>query len=286
MLSSTSSISVSKPECNRHHTAKLPNLTDIAAAIEDCAPLAGQESWDNSGWQIAPQGKAAACTGVKVCLDVTPETVAEAIADRCNLIVSHHPLIFKGLRSIAADSSRQQQAVVDAIRAGIAVYSSHTALDTAACGPSAWLGTALGLTDMSPLDPVSGLGITGLTAAPLNHDTLTDMVGRVYGGGVRVSPGRSDTIERVALCSGSGGEFIPAAIAAGADAYVSSDIRYHDFLDHGREIMIVDTGHFESEICTKSILKRIISEKFPNFAVSMCRCEQPPVAYFTYPIIR
>lgn len=267
--------------------APLPSLRDISAAIEDCAPLSRQESWDNSGWQIAPRGKDAPCTGVKVCLDVTPEAVAEAMADGCNLIVSHHPLIFKGLRTIASDSGRQQQAVVDAISGGVGVYSSHTALDTAACGPSAWLAAALGLTDTRVLDPASGLGIIGHTERPLSREALTDMVGRVYGGGVRVTSGRPDTtIGCVALCSGSGGEFITAAMAAGADAYVSSDIRYHDFLDYGREIMIVDTGHFESEICTKSILKRIISEKFPNFAVSMCRCEQPPVAYFTYPIIR
>ncbi len=83
----------------------------------------------------------------------------------------------------------------------------------------------------------------------------------------------------VALCSGSGGEFIPDAIAAGADAYITSDTRYHDFVDFGRDILIVDTGHFESEICTKSIFSAIVSEKFPNFAVRQSRAEHNPVRY-------
>ncbi len=252
----------------------MPTIADIAAAIEAEAPLPLQESWDNSGWQTAPDGTGAECTGVMLCLDVTPCVVAEAIAGGCNLIVSHHPLIFKGLKSIMPG------AVTDAIRAGVAVYSAHTSLDCAPCGPSAWLADRLGLADTAQLDPASGLGIIGSYASPLTPAEFTDRVSQVYGGGLRVTPGRGGMIGRVALCSGSGGEFITAAMALGADAYVTSDIRYHDFLDRGGDIMLVDTGHYESEICTKSIFSRIISEKFPNFAVRMCHCERKPVAYY------
>ena len=73
--------------------------------------------------------------------------------------------------------------------------------------------------------------------------------------------------------------WIPDAIAAGADAYVTSDVRYHDFLDYGKDILIVDTGHFESEICTKSIFSAIVSEKFPTFALRQSRAELNPVRY-------
>ncbi|MCM1163622.1 MAG: Nif3-like dinuclear metal center hexameric protein [Muribaculaceae bacterium] len=259
----------------------MPTLTDIAAAIEEYAPLSGQESWDNSGWQLVPRGKDISCTGVMLCLDVTPDVVSEAHSAGCNLIVSHHPLIFKGVRSIADGASQQQDAIISAIGQGISVYSSHTALDCAPGGPSAWLAQNLDfdITIDSPLDPDTGLGIVGSLAIPCSPDELITAVLNLYGGGIRTTAGRTTSIRRIAICSGSGGEFIPRAIAIGADAYITSDIRYHDFLDHGKSIILVDTGHFESEICTKSIFSRIISEKFPNFAVRMCQCEHAPVAY-------
>ncbi|MCM1521723.1 MAG: Nif3-like dinuclear metal center hexameric protein [Muribaculaceae bacterium] len=254
-------------------------LQAIADAIEEVAPLSGQESWDNSGWQIAPLGTEAECTGAMLCLDVTPAVVDEAHESGCNLIVSHHPLIFKGLRSILDGGSLQADSVIRAIRSGIAVYSSHTALDVAPCGPSSWLASRLGLTDTSVLDPSTSLGVVGRFPTPIDRECFIDKVLDLYGGGVRLTPGRRSEVSRVAICSGSGGEFISTAIAAGADAYITSDIRYHDFLDRGNDIILVDTGHYESEICTKSIFSNIISKKFPNFALRMCTCEHTPVSY-------
>lgn len=263
-------------------------ISAIIEAVEAYAPRALQESWDNTGWQIAPEAVTSGqCSGVLVCLDVTPAVVDEARALGCNLIISHHPLIFKGIRSLTG-TSPVQRALIDAVRHGIAVYSCHTALDSAPLGVSHELGTLLGLTGMnplapSPLDPCAGLGVIGTApGGAVSPDRLIDLVKSVYNAPtVRVTPGRDGRrdIRTVALCSGSGGEFITTAISRGADAYVTSDVRYHDFLDHGRDILIIDTGHFESEICTKSIFSRIISQKFPNFAVHMAACEHPPVRY-------
>ena len=262
-------------------------LKDIVTAIEAYADPALQESWDNTGWQIAPMESSDECSGVMLCLDVTPAVVEEAKDQGCNLIVSHHPKIFKGLRSITG-ASQAERAVILAIRHGIAVYSSHTALDSAPLGVSRELGSMLGLTAMQPLvpdahTPSAGLGVIGIPEhGTITSDGLIDAVKRVYNAPrVRVTRGIPSLsgIHKVALSSGSGGEFIPAAIAAGAEAYISSDIRYHDFLDHGRDILIIDTGHFESEICTKSIFSRIISQKFPNFAVHIAKCEHNPVTY-------
>lgn len=263
----------------------MPTLQDIVGAIESFARPGLQEPWDNTGWQLAPTSPATTgCTGVLVCLDVIPQSVEEAAAGGCNLIISHHPLIFKGLKSITG-ATPAERAVIGALSAGISVYSSHTALDSASQGVSHELGKRLGLTGMSVLSPGAnpdeGLGVTGTFDPPLSPAELIDRVKEVYGSPtVRVTRGREGaTIGRVALCSGSGGEFIPLAIRSGADAYITSDVRYHDFLDYGRDILIVDTGHFESEKCTKSIFSRIISEKFPNFAVRMSQSEQNPVAY-------
>lgn len=265
----------------------MATIADIIQAIEAYASPSFQESWDNTGWQVTPTAITDGCTGVMLCLDITPAVVEEARAKGCNLIISHHPLIFRGLRTITG-ATQGERAVIMAIRSGIAVYSSHTALDSAPSGVSHELGTLLGLTGMRPLapsasDPQAGLGVIGTApGGSMSRDSLIQAVKRVYDApAVRVTQGPAGhaDIRTVALCSGSGGEFITAAIALGADAYITSDVRYHDFLDHGREIFIVDTGHFESEICTKSIFSRIISQKFPNFAVHMATCEQNPVTY-------
>ena len=261
-------------------------LADIVQTIEAYASPALQESWDNTGWQIAPTDISDQCSGVMLCLDVTPAVVDEARARGCNLIISHHPLIFRGLRHITG-ATPAERAVIDAIRSGIAIYSSHTALDSAPGGVSYELGTLLGLTGMRPLAPsatgIAGAGLGVIGTAPggcITRDALIADVKRVYSAPrVRVTAGRPGDIRTIALSSGSGGEFITTAVTLGADAYITSDVRYHDFLDHGREILIIDTGHFESEICTKSIFSRIISQKFPNFAVHMATCEHNPVEY-------
>ncbi len=263
----------------------MPTLQDIVGAIESFACPGLQESWDNTGWQLTPTPPATTeCTGVLVCLDVTPERIDEAVTSGCNLVISHHPLIFKGLKSITG-ATPAEQSVIRALGAGVAVYSSHTALDSASAGVSHELGVMLGLSDMEVLAPGSvpgtGLGVVGTLDPPLSVEGLIARVKEVYGSPIvrRTAGTGSDTIGRVALCSGSGGEFITTAASLGADAYITSDVRYHDFLDHGREILIVDTGHYESEKCTKSIFSRIISEKFPNFAVRMPQSEHNPVSY-------
>ena len=262
-------------------------ILDIAGAIEERVPLNLQESWDISGWQATPMPPATTeCTGVMLCLDVTAEVIDQAASCRCNLIVSHHPLLFKAVRALTG-STPAQRAIMRAIALGIDIYSAHTSLDSAPdIGVSFYLARQLGLSDLrplapSPVDQRGGLGVIGtVDGPPLTASRLIDRVKQVYTApAVRVTAGPADLAEisGVALCSGSGGEFIPLAISSGARAYISSDIRYHDFLDYGRDILIIDTGHFESEICTKSILSDIISQKFPNFAVNMASCEVNPV---------
>ena len=271
----------------------MPRIIDIVDCVEAFASPSLQEKWDNTGWQLRPASVMNECTGAMLCLDVTPEVVDEAIESGCNLIISHHPLLFHGLKQIS-DQAPAQRALMRAIREGVYIYSSHTALDSARQGVSHRLGEMLGLIDMRVLSPrqedsSTGLGIVGEYASALTEEEFIGRVKEVYhadavrrSAGKRAfmeSQGTQPTVGRVALCSGSGGEFIPDANAAGADAYVTSDVRYHDFLDYGKDILIVDTGHFESEICTKSIFSAIISEKFPTFALRQSRAELNPVRY-------
>ncbi len=126
----------------------------------------------------------------------------------------------------------------------------------------------------------SGLGVVGDFAAELSPAELVAKVKKAFNSPVaRCSCPKTEKIRRIAMCGGSGSEFLSQAIAAGAQAYLTSDTRYHDFVDYSDKIFVVDIGHFESEECTKQIFYQIITEKFPNFAVRYSVLETNPISY-------
>lgn len=259
---------------------------DIARVLEGAAPLCLQEGYDNCGWQVGnPEEE---CTGVMICVDPVPDRISEAVAMGCNLLVSHHPLLFHGLKRITGDTL-VQQTVMAAIANGVSVYSLHTALDNA---PDPWgvsleMARMLSLTDVRPLDADSGAGAIGEVSlsSMLDLRGFVAKVKEVFGSpAVRVSdpckaPCASSQIRRVALCGGSGLSLIDTALAVGADLMLTSDISYHRFVDYASRIQLVDIGHFESEQCTKSILYRIISQNFPNFVAKLSQQESNPITY-------
>lgn len=255
---------------------------EIAAALEERAPLQLQEGYDNCGWQVGDPARE--CTGVLVCVDATPERVDEAVAAGCNMVVSHHPSLFNGLKSITG-LTMVEQTVLRAIDKGVGIYALHTALDNAPApyGVSTVIAAKLGLRDVTPLDPHSGGGAIGVLPAPEEWERFVERVKQAMRSPIVRSsdpdkrPGRR-SVSRVALCGGSGSSMIDLAIAAGADAYVTSDTSYHKFVDYAPRILLADIGHFEGEECTKSIIERIIREKFPNFAVQQSR-ETNPILY-------
>lgn len=248
----------------------------IIEAIEGYAPLSLQESWDNSGWQAGDPD--AECRGALLCVDLTPEILAEAADKGCDLVISHHPLIFRGIKSLVGHD-RVTECLKEAVRRGISVYSSHTATDCAPAGVSAEMARMLGLTGASPLDP-SGLGSVGDLPGPMAQADFIALVKRTFGcETVRASRTPARPVSRVALCGGAGGDFLGAAIEAGAQAYVTADCKHNLFLDRRDEILLLDAGHFETEQCTKALFHRVISEKFPNFAVWKSEAEENPVRY-------
>lgn len=259
-------------------------VSDIASAIESAAPRSLQESWDNTGLQVGDPDSPV--TGVMVGLDVTPALVDEAIAAGCDMVVSHHPLIFKGLKSVTG-ASEVERAVIAAIRKGVAIYSSHTALDNAAGGVSYEMAARLGGTVLEPLEPLAGLpecgtGVIARFPQPLTPEGFISRVKERFDAPVArtTDPKKaSPIIERVALCGGSGGPFIGDAVKAGCQAYVTGDVRYHDFLDWGSKILIVDIGHHETEALTKDLLADMISKRFPNLKVIKSGKEENPIKY-------
>lgn len=251
---------------------------EITNAIEEFAPLSLQENWDNSGWQVGTPD--ATATGALVCVDVTPSVIEEAIDRECNLIISHHPLIFKGVKQITG-RDRVERCLAMAIAHGISVYSSHTATDCAPGGVSWEMGRRLGLTGIENLDS-SGLGVIGDLAAAMPWRDFVTLVKEKFGAKcVRCSRVPFDGLEvcRVGLCGGAAAEFLPLALGRGAQAYVTADCKLNQFIDHADDILLIDSGHFETEECTKEIFYRVISEKFPNFAVWKSTVERNPVVY-------
>lgn len=359
----------------------------ITAELEKFAPLALQEEYDNCGLLIGTPSDE--CHGALLAVDVTPAVVQEAIDCGMNLIVSHHPLIFRGLKRLNG-ASPAEQAIRKAIAGGIAIYACHTAMDNATEGVSHRMARMLGLENIRVLDPQegkvvklsvyvpekyvedvrlalfdagaghignydscsystdgvgtfralegsdpfvgnigelhheketrlevllpswrqtavetallqchpyeepayeftaitnrsrhTGSGTVGNLPQPVNAGDFVATVKRVFNSPVaRCSVYPTDIpIRRIALCGGSGSFLIPKAISTGAQAIVTSDTKYHDFVDYANSILIIDIGHFESENCTKDIFYHIITEKFPNFAVRYASTDINPINY-------
>lgn len=254
----------------------MTTIGQIINSIEEAAPRSAQEQWDNSGLIIG--SVATPCSGVMVCLDVTPAVVAQAQNAGCNLIIAHHPLIFKGIK-VVNDTTPQGEAIINAIKSDIAVYCAHTSLDNAPDSTSHEMARKLGAKAESVLSP-TGTGVLARLPRSIAPEEFTRNCKNAFNADiVRHTPYPDHPIQVIALGSGACGFLIPDAIAAGAQAIVTADVRYHDFLDYAQRILIVDLTHFDTEKCTKEIFSRIISEKFPNFAPVLAAEEHNPIEF-------
>ena len=257
-------------------------VKDIISVIEDFAPLGIQEDWDNSGLVIgSPEDEV---HGVLVGFDCTPDLVDEAAERGADMIVTHHPLIFRGIRKISPDDV-VGLAIIKAIRAGIAIYAAHTTADKVMNGVSGAMASRLGLEDLSILDQdgeSTGLGIIGTLSQPLSAEEAVALVKKCFNLKVlRSSRPIPEKISRVAVCGGSGSSYITLAREKGAQLYITGDISYHNFfLPEG--FMIMDIGHFESEIDIADIFFTLLRKKFPNFAIHIsCNLNiSNPIYYF------
>ncbi len=362
-------------------------LSVLIKHLEAYAPLNYQEDYDNSGL-IVGNGDLDVQSAL-VALDCTEAIVDEAIAQNCNLIISHHPIVFKGLKKLTG-KNYIERVVLKAIKHNIALYAIHTNLDHMHNGVNGMICRKLGLKNPRILSPKKGLIKKLVTFCPLaeapvlraalfeagagtisnysecsfnaegtgtfkgnemtdpfvgekgiqhqepevrietiflvqderkvlvalleNHpyeevaydiyplenklDTVgAGMVGWLEEGMeafaflafvkekmeatvIRHTRPMAKKIKRVAVCGGSGSFLLPDAIAAGADAFITADFKYHEFFDADEKLMIADIGHFESEQFTSQLLIDIIREKFPNFAIRLTEHNTNPINYF------
>ena len=256
-------------------------VKDIIKVIEEFAPLSIQEGWDNSGLCIgSPEDEV---NSVLLALDCTPALVDEAIECGADMIVTHHPLIFSGLKRINPEDMIGET-VINAIKAGIAIYAAHTNADKVLEGVSGAMAARLGLEDVQVLEPDGdgvGLGVVGQLKTPMTGNQILELIGEKFSpGAIRSSKPIEGTVSRIAMCGGSGGSLIGAARKAGAQVYISGDISYHNFFTP-EGFMIVDIGHYESEIEIVDILFSLIKKNFPTFAVRITQnLKSNPVFYF------
>lgn len=270
-------------------------IQEVCSILEDFAPLAYQAPYDNSGLCVGDPN--ADFRAVLICFDVTEEVIDEAIAKNCNLIVSHHPLIFSGLKKLIG-KGREERCVIKAIRHDIALYACHTNMDSVWRGVNGKLCEQLGLkahrilssapdakqkalsTDAQNADGEVGLGMLGeYPKAMTEHDFLALIKERLSCRMIRHSALLGKTIRRVAVCGGSGSEFINTAESLGADAYLTADVKYHEFQACENRLLLIDAGHYETEQFIKETFFDILSKKIPTFAVHISELGKNPVNY-------
>ena len=240
-------------------------VREIIAAIEEFAPAALQEEYDNTEQEVH---------GVLFGFDCTEALVKEALDRGCDMIVTHHPLIYHPLRNIYP-SDPTGAAVIAAIKGGVAVYASHTAADKTPDGVSWTMARKLGLENVRVLAPEGsgiGFGVVGDLPQAMPAAEAVALVKKAFGTPVvRTSPLIKEPVRTLAMCGGSGTSLISKAIEAGAQMYICGDISYHwFFVPEG--FMVVDTGHFESEVEIVGVLLSVIRKKFPNFVSLMSDC--------------
>ncbi len=256
-------------------------VRDITAVIESFAPLSLQESYDNAGLIVGrPDDEVHKAL---LAVDVTEEVLAEAIAEGCDMVITHHPIVFHAMKRFNS-ASQTERCVEEAIRRGIVLYAAHTNLDSAPEGMSWRVAQMLGLENLTVLQPTNsegaGFGVVGeLPAVEPSEVFMRRVMERFDVKALRHSDIVKSEIRKVAICTGSGGSLIDEARASGADIYLTADLRYNDFMRHENAIILADMGHFESEYCVIQILFDILSKKIPIFAVRKSVHSRNPVNY-------
>lgn len=257
-------------------------ISDIIDRLNQHNPPTLQEPYDNSGIQVGNPNQP--LTSILLTTDITEATITEAIQRQANLIISHHPLIFNGLKKITPDTYIGRT-ITQAIKHDIVLFSIHTNADKIIGGVSHRMAQKLGLQDIRTLCPENdrqqGLGTYGHLPEPTDETTfLTHLKNTFNTTSIRHSPLLGKPIRTVALCGGAGAEFIPIAKQHQADIYITADIKYHQYFQAENQIIIADIGHFESEQYTKEIFYEQLIEIFPTFAINMAQTDINPVHYW------
>lgn len=259
-------------------------IIEVVNALERFAPLPLQEDYDNAGLQIGLTE--AEISGALLCLDVTEETVDEAIRKGCNLIVSHHPLIFRRLRRIAGEDM-VQRVVAKAIVNHIVIVSMHTNMDAAQGGVNFKIAEKMGLHNVhfmstKTIDGVEcGSGVIGEFEEPIAADDFIILLKKAFCVEcVEANQLLRRPIKKVAMCGGSGSFLLDEAVEAGADAFLTGEMHYHEYFGREQQIQIAVIGHYQSEQFTSEIFRDIIERECQGVKCFIAETCTNPIMYF------
>lgn len=258
-------------------------IKDITDVIERFAPLSLQASYDNAGLLVGREEDEV--HKALLAVDVTDEVMDEAEREGCDLIITHHPIVFHPLKRFNS-ADQTQRCVERAIRRGIALYACHTNLDSTPGGMSWRLAAMLGVENLRVLQPADGVsseagfGVVGeLPAAEATADFLRRMQRRIGVKVVRHSDIATPEVRRVAVCTGAGASLLSDAGRAGAELYITADLKYNDFMIPDGGFTVADIGHFESEYCAIDLIFDILSKNLTTFAVRKSEDSRNPINY-------
>lgn len=253
---------------------------EVIAALERFAPLPLQESYDNAGLQVGLTE--AEVSGVLLCLDVTEAVLEEAVQLGCNMVVAHHPLVFRALRRVG-EATYVERCVRYAVKNDITIYAAHTNLDNAVGGVNYEIANRLGLESVSALhDNGNGgaSGVIGILPEPMEAARFISMVKERFGIECAMCNQLLERpISKVALCGGAGDFLLTDALQMGADAFLTGEMHYHQYFGTEGAIQIVVMGHYQSEQYTCHLLERIIADECPGIATHITTVNTNPILY-------
>ncbi|GGM90474.1 Nif3-like dinuclear metal center hexameric protein [Dactylosporangium sucinum] len=226
-------------------------VAELVRLLEQRYPPSWAEDWDRVGFVLGEPD--APVTKVLLAVDCDPATVEEAVAAGAELLFTHHPLLLRGVSTLAP-TTYKGRIVHRLIRAGVALYTAHTNGDVANPGVSDALAARLGLTGLRPLrpspgDPARGHGRIGRLPEPTTLAEFAEFAAPLFAGGVRAAGSPSTPVTTVAVSGGAGDAFLGDAVRAGVDAYLTADLRHHPAQEHlaNGGPALLDVSHWASE---------------------------------------
>ena len=272
-------------------------LADVQAACESWWPPATAELWDAVG--LVTGNPSAHVSRVVLVVDVVRDTVDDAISRGVDVMIAHHPLLLRGVTSVAEDRYKGRL-VADLIRSGIALFSAHTNADAAPGGTSDRLATALGLTETEPLtvsdstpdDVVRGIGRVGTLARPMRLYDLASTLGALLpqtARGLAVSGDPDHSVSSVAVCTGAGDSLLSHPRVRTADVYITADLRHHPASETAEERIaggapaLIDMSHFASEWFFLDGVKTDIEKALPGLEVQVSDVVTDPWTFVVHP---
>ncbi|MDO4569547.1 MAG: Nif3-like dinuclear metal center hexameric protein [Planctomycetia bacterium] len=259
-------------------------IQDICRFMESFAPTALSESWDNVG--LLCGDRSAPCSRVMTCLTVTPESANEAVERGAQLIVSHHPIPFRPMKSLTEDET-VGHLLRTLIRADVAIYSPHTSFDSATRGINQQIAEALGLSSILPFVPHpeadGGTGRFGEFPQPIDLGTFLSRVKTLFRlPYVQYVGAPSASVRRVGIGCGAAGDFFKHALRTKCDVFLTGEANFHTCLESkARSLPLVLMTHFAGERFACENLAQILKEELPDLeSVWACESEVEPIATF------